>query len=265
MSRLSPMTEDHSSDFHWRGLCRFAGMAALIAGILFRRNIAAEIALFSGRPSPATVNDWFALLQNNRFLGLSYLNVFDIVNYALIGLMFLALYAVLRRVSRGSMAVATAFGLVGITAYFASNSAFSMLSLSQQYAAATTEAQKTMLSAAGQAILAIDRGAYPGTGGYISLLLIAMAGLIASMVMIRSKEFNRATAFIGILASGLDLAYCIAYAFVPTIDGKLLSVCFIPAAGLFLMVWHIMVGWKLWRLGGIHEERCSLAGKKASI
>jgi hypothetical protein len=29
-----------------------------------------------------------------------------------------------------------------------------------------------------------------------------------------------------------------------------LAVSFIPAAGLFLMVWHILVGLKLYRLGG---------------
>jgi len=246
-----PNTKTSASD--WKSLYRIGGMAALIAGLLFRRNIAAEIGLFSQYPYPVTVSDWFALLQSNRLLGLTYLNIFDIVNYALVGLMFLALTVVLKRVNRSYMAIAMTLGLLGIAVYFASNMAFSMLSLSEQYAAATTEIQKTKLLAAGEVLLAINRfsnaGAHPGSGGYMSLLLIAFAGMITSVIMLRSDVFNRATAYVGILASAFDLAYCVAYAFMPTVDSELLAVIFIPAAGLFLMIWHIMVGWRLYQLG----------------
>jgi hypothetical protein len=258
MEMMNQVANTIPLDSGWKSLYRVGGVAALIAGVLFRRNIAAEIGLFSKHPSPATVSNWFALLQSNRSLGLSYLNIFDLVNYALVGLMFLALYAVLKRVNKSYMAIATTLGFLGIAVYFASNTAFSMLSLSDQYAAATTEAQRTMLLAAGQAMLAINRfsdlGSHPGTGGYISLLFIAVAGMITSVVMLRSAVFNRATAYVGILASAFDLAYCIAFAFVPTVDSELLAVCFIPAAGLLLMIWHIMVGWRLYQLGRLERK-----------
>ena len=253
MRIMNQVTNAETSDSDWKSLYKVGGVAALIAGVLFRRNLGVEIGLFSQHKPPVTVSSWFALLQSHRLLGLSYLNIFDIGNYALVGLMFLALYAVLRRANKSYMAIATALGFVGIAVYFASNTAFSMLSLSDQYAAATTEAQRTILLAAGEAMLAINRfsspGAHPGAGGYMSLLLIAVAGMITSVVMIRSAVFNRATAYVGILASAFDLAYCIAFAFVPTVDSELLAVCFIPAAGLLLMIWHIMVGWRLYQLG----------------
>jgi len=253
MKIMNQVTNADASDSNWKSLYRVGGVAALIAGVLFRRNIAAEIGLFSEYKSPVTVSNWFTLLQSNRLLGFSYLNIFDIVNYTLVGLMFLALYAVLRRTNKSYMAIATILAFLGIAVYIASNTAFSMLSLSEQYAAATTEAERTMLLAAGQAMLVINRfsspGAHPGAGGYMSLLLIAIAGMITSVVMLRSDVFNRATAIVGILASTFDLAYCIAFAFVPTVDSELLAVCFIPAAGLLLMIWHIMVGWRLIQLG----------------
>jgi hypothetical protein len=47
----------------------------------------------------------------------------------------------------------------------------------------------------------------------------------------------------------LDLAYCLAFALVPGMNRELLSVMFIPAAGLFWMIWHIMVGHRLYRTG----------------
>ncbi len=250
---MDQVTNAETSDSDWKSLYRIGGVAALISGIFFRRNIAAEIGLFSEYKPPVTVSNWFVLLQSNRLLGLSYLNIFDIVNYALVSLMFLALYVVLRRTNKSYMAIATILGFLGIAVYFASNKALSMLSLSEQYAAATTDTQRTMLLAAGEAMLAINRfsspGAHPGTGGYVSLFLIAIAGMITSVVMLRSDVFNRATAYVGILASAFDLAYCIAFAFMPTVDSELLAVIFIPAAGLFLMIWHIMVGWRLYQLG----------------
>ncbi|MGB7094986.1 MAG: hypothetical protein WBD62_10105, partial [Anaerolineales bacterium] len=109
-----------SSDSDWKSLIRVGGVAALIAGVLFRRNIAAEIGLFSEHKPPVTVSAWFGLLQSNRLLGLTYLNIFDIVNYALVGLMFLALYAVLKRTNKSYMAIATALAFLGIAVYFAS-------------------------------------------------------------------------------------------------------------------------------------------------
>ena len=250
---MDQVTNAETSGSDWKSLYRIGGVAALISGIFFRRNIAAEIGLFSEYKPPVTVSNWFVLLQSNRLLGLSYLNIFDIVNYALVGLMFLALYAALRRTNKSYMAIATILSFLGIAVYFASNTALSMLSLSEQYAAATTDTQRTILLAAGEAMLAINRfsspGAHPDTGGYVSLFLIAIAGMITSVVMLRSDVFNRATAYVGILASAFDLAYCIAFAFMPTVDSELLAVIFIPAAGLFLMIWHIMVGWRLYQLG----------------
>lgn len=250
---MSQVANAETLDPGRKSLYRVGGVAALVAGVIFRRNIAAEIGLFSQHTPPVTVSNWFVLLQNNRLLGLAFLNIFDLVNYALVGLMFLAFYAVLERANKSTMAIVTTFGFVGIAVYFASNTAFSMLSLSDQYAAATSEAQRTMLLAAGQALLAINRfsspGAHPGAGGYLSLLLVAVAGMITSVIMLRSAVFNRVTAYVGIVASALDLAYCIVYAFVPTVDSELLAVCFIPAAGLFLMIWHVLVGWRLYQLG----------------
>jgi hypothetical protein len=107
--------------------------------------------------------------------------------------------------------------------------------------------------AAGQALLAINRfgspGGHPGAAGYMSLLLVAIAGMIISMVMLRSTMFSRVTAYVGVLANALDLAYCVAYIFMPGIDSGILAISFIPAAGLFLMIWHILVGWRLYQLG----------------
>lgn len=222
---------------NWISLYKIGGIAALLAGIVFRRNIGAEILLFTGQTAPNTVADWFSVLQSNSVLGLSLLNIFDVVDYALLGIMFLALYVALRRTNESYMTLATVTGLTGVAVYFASNTAFSMLSLSNQYAAAATEAQKSMFLAAGQSMLAVSKGTD------VSFLLLAVAGLVVSFVMLQSSIFGRKTAYLGMFASVLDLTYCVTFAFVPELDAVLLSV-----AGLALMIWHIVVGRKLYKL-----------------
>ena len=52
------------------------------------------------------------------------LNVFDLVEYALLGLIFLAVCAALWQTDRSAMLVATVCGLAGMMVYFASNQAF---------------------------------------------------------------------------------------------------------------------------------------------
>ena len=52
------------------------------------------------------------------------------------------------------MLIATTLGIAGTAVYFASHNIFSMLFLSEQYTAATTEAQPSTFLAAGQAVLA---------------------------------------------------------------------------------------------------------------
>jgi hypothetical protein len=246
--------------FARKGLLRLGGIAALLVGLLFRRNLGAELSLLKGfglvtagpTTPPTTTPEWFALLQSNPLIGLTWLNVFDLVNYALVGVMFLALFVALRCVNRSGMGLAASLGLIGIIIYFASNQALPLLSLGHQYAAATTEAQRAMLLADGQALLAINQFSSPGR--YLSLLLIGVAGLLTSVIMLRSKIFNRATAYVGMLAAILDLAYCLMMVLLPAVDRETLALCFIPVAGLCLMMWHILIGQRLYRQG-------QLAGK----
>ena len=238
----------------WKNIYLAGGMSAILAGIIFRRNLGVEIALFSPVQSSATVSDWYALLQSHRLLGLAYLGIFDIVNYMLIGIMLLALFIALRRINPGLTIVGFELGFLGIAIYAASNTAFSLLSLSNQYATASSQAQRTLLLAAGHALLSLNRfsspGAHPGAGGYTSLLLVASSGLIFSLTILRSKLFHPAIAWFGLLANGLDLMYCLAFPFAPATITEQLGLLFIPTAGLFFMIWHIMIGWwllKQWR------------------
>ena len=93
------------------------------------------------------------------------------------------------------MTTALVTGLIGIVLNLVSREAiFSMLALSNQYAAATSEAQKAVLTAAGQTLLTI----YNGTAFNISYVLGGIVFLLFSLAMLRNNVFSKLTAYIGI-------------------------------------------------------------------
>lgn len=236
------------SEAAWKGIYRSGGIAAILAGAIFRRNLGVEAALFRAVEPPTAPGEWFHLLQTRRLLGLTYLGIFDVVNGILVGWMLLCVCAALRRTHLGRLAAAAFLGLLGVVLCAASNTALSMLALSEAYAGAVAETQRTLLLAAGQGLLALNRfgtGAHPGSGGYASLALIALSGLILSTLMPRGGQFPRRVAVAGILANALDLLYCLVYPFAPAGVARQVALVCIPAAGLFAMLWHLMVGWSL--------------------
>jgi hypothetical protein len=237
----------------WKGLYTIGGAAALIAGLVFRRNLDAEYVLARSMgiirkgPTalPTAIADWFHLLQTNKLVGLTLLNVFDLINYALVGLIFLALCIALRRISKSAALIALALSFLSVAVYFATNQAFTMLYLGNQYAAAASEAQKAVYLAAGQSVLAVHSGAtYQGMGLYWSFFLITAAGLIFSVLMLRSDIFNKVDAYIGMAANVFGLGYYIGLAFAPAFI--LVAMC---VSAVFLLIWYLRIGITLLRIG----------------
>jgi hypothetical protein len=216
----------------WKSLYRVGGTAALIMAVF----IPIQILIFVVWPPPSTVIGWFTLFQNNRLLGLLDMDLLLIVDQVLVALVLLALYVALRRASQSWMAIAFTAGLLGIAAYFASTAAFEMLSLSDQYAAATTEAQRSMFLAAGQAMLAV----YQGTAFDVGYVLEGIALLIIAVVMLRSTLFSKRTAYVGILMGVMSL--------VPPTAGTM-GLLFSLGSLAPLEIWDILIARRLFQLG----------------
>jgi len=235
------VNDAETADSAWKSLYRVGGAAALIMAVF----IPIQMIIFMVWPPPSTVIGWFTLFQNNRLLGLLDMDLLLIVDQVLMVLVLLALYVALRRPSQSFMAVALTLGLVGIAVYFASTTAFEMLSLSDQYAAATTEAERSMFLAAGQAMLTtFNVGAFQ-----VSYLIVSAAWLMISVVMLRSSVFGRVAACSGIL-TGATAIGAVALEHTPVIGDLfvlLISVYF--AAIVFLVIWVVLIARRLFQLG----------------
>jgi hypothetical protein len=227
-----------TTDSVWKPLYRVGGAAALITAVL----IPIHVIVFIVWPPPleGTVTDWFTLFQDNWLLGLLSMDLLLMADYVLLVPIVLALYVVLRRASEYLMAIGTALFFLAIAVYFASNTAFEMLSLSEGYAVATTEAQRSTFLAAGQAMIAT----YQGTSFHVSYVLGSVAGIIIGAVMLRSNIFSSVTAYAGILGNVIGFGL-----YVPMI-GLFLSV----VSGPVLWIWYILLARRLFQLGRLERE-----------
>ncbi len=207
--------------------------------------------IFGGEPYPGTVEAWFSLFNRHKILGLFYLNAPDILSISLLGLMFLALYRALRHINKTGMTIASFFAFLGIGVFVTTRSMMlSVLALSGQYASAASDAQRALILAAGQTLGDLGNPT-PQTTGFF---FMAAAVIIISIVMFRSKDFGKITAFAGILAGSLTVADDLGLVLIPSVSGILMGI-----AGGFWLLWWIMVSIGLFRLGRIEKNEISPA------
>jgi hypothetical protein len=242
MKMKPQIMNEQAADSKWKSLYKAGGAGALIVGTLLLIETIAYVA--TSAPSLADAGGWFRLFHNNRFVGLVDFGILELYALVLFVPMFLALYTVLRRASESYMAIAAILAFVGIAVNFATSKLFSLLTLSDMYAAAPTAAMKSQFLAAGQATLAV--GALGGIGGSVEGgIPLAVSGLIISIIMLRSNILGRAAGYVGIVANGIGLVMYFNAALAPAMSGS----PFFGVFFLFTVAWFVLIGRSLIRVG----------------
>lgn len=226
----------------WNSLCKLGGTTVLIAVVIPLAEVAINFLPGVARATQetVTVSDWFSLFQNHWFVGLRNLGFLNLAGAALLAPTILAIYFAIRRDHEAYGALGTMLFFVGLAVYVASSRAFPMLSLSGQYASATTDAQRSLLTAAGQAMLAEgqSRAGVP---------LVEFACLVISVAMLRGKVFSKATAYAGILGNVLLIVVEIILTLKQMLPDWGMAIAI--GAGLSMMTWYLLVGRRLLQLG----------------
>jgi Domain of unknown function (DUF4386) len=241
-SELNHVAETQPAQGDRRSLYTLGGITALFLLLLPTAEIVVGFLPGAERASRSTVTvvDWFTLFHDHWFLGLRNLGLLNLLGAALLIPTFLAVCFALRSSNEAYAVLAGMLFFVGIAVYIAGSRAFPMLSLSRQYAAASTEAQKSLLTAAGQAMLAEGQSRS-------GILLIEFACLLISVVMLRSEVFNRTTAYAGILGSALMMIVEVFFVPVSSIPAMVVAAC----SGVSIMTWYLLVGRKLLQLARV--------------
>jgi len=241
-SELKQIVDAEGSASGCKTLDKLGGATALIAAVLPLAEIAIDYLPGVAGPTQrtVTVTDWFTLLHNHWFLGLRALGFLNVVGAALLAPTVLAVNSALRRDNEAFGTFGTVLFFLGLAVYLAGSRAFPLLSLSGQYASATTDGQRSLLAAAGQAMLAEGQSRS-------GILLIEFACLVISAVMLRGKVFSKATACSGLLGNGLLMVVEIHLAFGPTLLGAWMLIA--AGGGLSIMTWYVLIGRRLLRHG----------------
>ena len=184
-------------------------------------------------PTAAAATNILEMAQAHPTLTFVKLDGLMVLDYLLLLVVYVALYAALRRFDPSLMALGTALALAAITLYLAVNPAATMLVLAGQYAA--TDATASGVVPAAQAVLAN----FQGTAFLVHYIVMGIAGMLVSLVMLRSAVFSRATAIAGIAQGAMML--------VPVTFG-MVGLLFALGSLVPFIVWFVLVARRLHRL-----------------
>ena len=225
----------------WNPLFRIGGISALAISVLFLAEM--TIYLVSRAPSLADTAGWFTLFHEHRFIGLLDFGILELYGSVLFVPVFAALYHYFREKHEGLMLIATFLAITGIAANFATSKMFPLLTLSDLYASATTEALRAQYLVLGRSVLALGAlGGISGTpeGG----IPLAFAGLLVSWAMLRRGRPWKAAAIAGLFANIAAHGMYIYDAVVPTPEGSPFFIFFF----VFSIAWFVLIGLGLIRL-----------------
>lgn len=158
-----------------------------------------------------------------------------ILDYVLLAVVFLALFAALYRKNLSLALLGTTLAMIAITLYFATNPAATMLVLANHYDPSGPAAQNAGLIAAGQAAL-LD---FQGTAFLLHYVMMGIAGMIVSSAMFGSAVFSRTTAVAGVLQGAMML--------IPVTFGTV-GLSFAVGSLVPFTVWFMLISRALWQL-----------------
>lgn len=193
---------------------------------------------------PQTAIDRFNQFNNNWILGLYNLDLLNVINQIILIPSIFAIYIAHKRTDNGYALFALILFLIGTTIFITSNTALTMLDLSKKYFSAISDAQKNLIAAAGESMLA--KGAHGSLGVFIGFALPTFANILISHVMIKGNIFTRSTSYTGLVGNILMLLYIILVTFYPAVEKVALMVAM--PGGLLIMFWMIMFTIKLFKL-----------------
>jgi hypothetical protein len=227
--KAAPGPDPSWGDLYWVG-----GLAGLLAGAMY---IVAAILIFT-TPSVPTAGGAETLLYIASHRSLYILKqILWLAPSVLAMVVFLALYPALKQVNKSYAAIGAVLGTSAWALSLAwpttGEGAPVLVSLSDSYAAAATDVERTAFATAAEVLIATE--AIPAAIGVLQTIGI----LVISLVMV-GGGFPKSVAYLGVGTGTIGI-----------VSEALISILGIAYAiyGVLVMVWFLVIGWQLYRLG----------------
>jgi len=218
-------------DPRYKTMYRLGGIASLVIAVSIVFAIAAYF-IWPYKGNTTSIEAIFATLQTDRLGGLISLDISMLLIAPLNILMFLTIYAALKRENELAALSALIVALIAVTLVIVCRPLIELTVLSDHYAAATDPTEKLRYLAAGEVL----RSSLDGTAWMMQTVFFMVAGLINCLLMLRTSSFSKATAWLGIINSLIGLGFFLPrvgllFLFINTIGS--VPWCFLLARDLF--------------------------------
>ena len=219
-----------------RATYRIGGSAAMALGIGYVVTMAVYATV---GPPPTDGEAWLIYSAGKSSAWWAIVGLAILTDLLFIPVAF-ALYLLLRRVSRNAMAMATALVLLFVVLDLAVTQAnfAALITLSGDYQAASTEADRAAILAAATYATAV----ISSTVGIYSIVVLATGEMVLGIVMLRS-DFSRAAAVVAIAAGVLGILSVAGASLAPGVRDLVI------ASSVLTTLWVLLLGYRLFVRG----------------
>jgi hypothetical protein len=224
-----PVAHAQAEPDRWRTLYRIGAVAAVISVVVIPLTI---VAFFVW---PLWPDNILAVIQADWLSGLMGLDFGYLLSNVFAVPFFLVLYVTLKEVDEGWALIALTLGLIGLVCLVPARPIPEMFVLSDQYAAAATDAERATYLVAGESMLTH----FHGMAYHAHYILGSASLLISSFLMLRSDTFSKATAYVGIVTNIVVFGL-----YVPEVG---VYISLLSVVGY--VIWYILIARRLFQLG----------------
>ena len=179
-------------DSRYQTFYRLGGIASVVIALSIVFAIAAYF-IWPYKGNTTSIEAIFTLLQTDRLGGLISLDISMLLIAPINILMFLAIYAALRRVDESIALIALVLALIAVVLVIVCRPLIELTVLSDHYAAAIDPTEKLRYLAAGEVL----RSSLDGTAWMMQTVFFMLAGLINCLLMLRTSVLQQSYCLVG--------------------------------------------------------------------
>ncbi len=216
----------------WSNFCKLSGYAALFQFLMI---IVMTVGGAIAGSKPQTVIQYYTIANESLVKIIFAGDLAVLVMLLPYYLTFLSLWKILGGNDDPKVLISVIFTYIALSSIILLNNDFALIKLAGEYAKSVSDIEKQTILAAGKSLFVSDM--WNSTAAYLSGIFYQGAGLLISFVILRSKQFNKWTAYTGIWGNGFDLLQHVIHPILPGIAQIILMI-----AGPGYLLWFIFLG-----------------------
>ncbi len=227
-------------ELQWRNIYRIGAICVFSATLVMITEILLT-ALPDGARVSLTIPELLEMYERNWFMAMRYMGLINIIATTLMIPVFFSLYGLHREKYSVYAGLILLIYIAGYAIFMADNSSFALLEISRKYELASSENIKYSLISAGEALFAKGASHTPGT--FPGFFIGELTSILFCIIMLNGKIFRRITAIIGLIGFSFLFVFEVCSSFIPSLF--YISMIFAMLGGVSVIIWYIMVGFKL--------------------